>query len=204
LFKNRKNFFILTRYFFVIPLALLITIMPGKHSRADIYRYTDSAGVLHFTNVPTSSRYQICIKTEHSGHSGTCSKNRYDDIITNASEKHGISFSLLKAVINVESDFNPNAVSKAWAVGLMQIMPQNIKSLCIRDPFNPGDNIMGGALYLKKLLKRYDGHLQMALAAYNAGPTIVDRYRAVPPVKETEDYVNKVITCYNNYKRNSY
>jgi len=86
----------------------------------------------------------------------------------------------------------------------MQIMPQNITSLCIKDPFNPAENIMGGALYLKKLLKRYNGQLPMALAAYNAGPTMVDRYRAIPPINETEDYVEKVMNCYNNYKKNSY
>ena len=105
-------------------------------------------------------------------------------MITEASKSHGVSFSLLKALIKIESDFNPRAISNAGAIGLMQIMPENIKALNIKDPFDPWENIMGGTRYLKQLIGRFNGKLPMALAAYNAGPNIVDRYKRIPPLKK--------------------
>jgi len=188
-------------------------------SRADIYRYIDSNGVLHFTNVPVSSGYQMYLK-EKSNHpsdtyalkttldsygspppTATPASTRYDDYIYQASIKHGISFSLLKAVIKVESDFNPRAVSRKGAKGLMQIMPENLNALNINDPFNPRENIMGGSWYLKTLLTQFDGKLPLALAAYNAGPTAVTKYRRIPPYSETKNYVNKVMTLYQQFNR---
>lgn len=168
---------------------------------ADIYVYIDSGGVLHFTNVPTSSNYKIYIreKPQRSLNSGVT--DRYDDLITEASKKHGVSFSLLKALIKIESDFNPRAISSAGAKGLMQIMPENVRALNIKDPFDPLENIMGGARYLKQLIKRFDGELPMALAAYNAGPNMVDRYRRIPPFEETENFVEKVMKYYSILKK---
>jgi soluble lytic murein transglycosylase-like protein len=99
--------------------------------------------------------------------------------------------------MKVESDFNSLAVSKKGAMGLMQIMPQNIKTLRIKDPFNPRENIMGGGTcYFKQLLNRFDGKIKLALAAYHAGPNNVDRYKRIPPFKETEDYVRRVMKYY--------
>jgi soluble lytic murein transglycosylase len=129
------------------------------------------------------------------------SSKQYDHLIRKASEKHGIAFSLLKALIKVESDFNPRAVSRSGALGLMQIMPENVAALNIKDPFDPSQNIMGGARYLGQLLQRFKGQLPLALAAYNAGPTVVERYRRVPPIKETEDYVQRVMRYYYSYKK---
>lgn len=177
--------------------AALITLTSSLPCHADIYTYIDSKGVLHFTNVPTSSNYRLYIRERPAQSFNSYSTNKYDHYITEASKKHGISFPLLKAIINIESDFNPKAVSKAGAMGLMQIMPVNIRTLRIRDPFNPWENIMGGARYLKELLQRYNGKLPLALAAYNAGPTMVDRYNGIPPIKETENYVRKVMKSYN-------
>ena len=170
-----------------IICAAIITVTAVLPCHAGIYMYIDSKGVSHFTNVPTSSNYRLYIRERPA-------KSSY---ITEASKKHGVSFPLLKAIINVESDFNPKAVSTAGALGLMQIMPANIRKLRIRDPFNPRENIMGGTRYLKELLQRYNGKLPLALAAYNAGPTMVDRYNGIPPIKETENYVRKVMKSYN-------
>lgn len=118
--------------------------------------------------------------------------DKFDHIITKASERHGVSFPLLKAIIKVESNFNPKAVSKKGAKGLMQLMPENIRSLKVKDPFDPVENIMGGAKYIRKLLDRFDGELQLSLAAYNAGPSQVDLYRRIPPLKRPKNIFRKL------------
>ena len=124
----------------------------------------------------------------------------YDGVIREAAELYELEVSLIKAVMKVESNFNPNAVSVKGAKGLMQIMPQNYDSLDIRNPFDPRENIMGGVKYLKQLLERYEGRKHLALAAYNCGPDTVDRYRTIPPIDETEQYVKKVLEYYKVYK----
>lgn len=163
--------------------------------------YVDNNGVLHFTNVPTSNKYNLYMRERPKASISSFPSTRYDAIISKASRHHGISFPLLKAIIKVESDFNPRAISKKGAKGLMQLMPENIKKLKIKNPFDPSENIMGGALYFKRLLERFDGKLQLTLAAYNAGPSQVDRYNRIPPFKETEDYIRKVMSYYYAYKK---
>ncbi len=177
--------------------VLFLAVMPLC---ADIYSYIDSQGVLHFTNVPTSAQYTVYIK-ERSVGPLSYTTNQYDHLITGASKRQGVSFSLLKALIKTESNFNSEAVSRAGAKGLMQIMPANIKELKIKDPFDPRENIMGGARYLKQLIKRFNGELPLALAAYNAGPNVVERYQGIPPIKETEAFVERVLKYYAIYRR---
>ena len=193
---------VIIKLFFVgIFCSALVVVTAAAPVYADIYVYIDSGGVLHFTNVPTSSNYKIYIREKPPMSLNSGVADRYDDLITEASKKHGVSFSLLKALIKIESDFNPRAISSAGAVGLMQIMPENIRARNIKDPFDPLENIMGGARYLKHLITRFDGKLPMALAAYNAGPNVVDRYKRIPPFKETEDFVEKVMKYYSIFKK---
>ena len=184
----------------IVLSALFVLFVAVIPLCADIYSYIDSQGVLHFSNVPTSAQYTVYIK-ERSARSLGYTTNRYDHLITGASTRQGVSFSLLKALIKAESNFNPEAVSRAGAKGLMQIMPVNIKDLKIKDPFDPRENIMGGARYLKKLIKRFNGELSLALAAYNAGPSVVERHQGIPPIKETEEFVEKVLKYYAIYRR---
>lgn len=180
-----------------ILVAVLFLFVTASPVPADIYMFIDSQGVLHFTNAPTSSQYTLYIKERPKPEAATI---KYDGIIQEASDKFDLSFFLIKAIIKVESDFDSRAVSKKGALGLMQIMPQNLQAFNIREPYDPKDNIMGGSRYFKSLIERYSGKLPLALAAYNAGPTIVDKYRNIPPIKETEDYVKKVMKYFYLYK----
>jgi hypothetical protein len=116
----------------------------------------------------------------------------YDAIIAEASAEYGVDPELVRAVIRAESQFDPRAESGAGARGLMQLMPILSKELGVQDPFNPRENIFGGVKYLSKLLDRHHGDVTLALASYNAGPRNVDRYKGVPPFKETRGYVKKI------------
>ncbi len=179
--------------------ALLLAFAASLH--ADIYMYIDRDGNPCFTNlVPPTSEYRVIVK-ERKRFSGPSSTSRYDEYIEEASRKHGVSFSLIKAIMKAESDFDPKAVSKKGAKGLMQIMPFNFQLLGIQDPFNPRESIMGGARYFKQLLDRFNGEIHLALAAYNAGPETVDRSSGIPPIRETEDYVKKVMKYYKIFKK---
>ncbi len=183
-------------------LLFFSAIWPGT-SRADIYRYIDADGVVHFTNTPTAKGYTLFLKVKEGASRKRFNPgpNAYDNIISKAAGRFGVDKALIKAVIHAESSFDPNAVSRKGARGLMQIMPENDSFLNISNPFDPSQNIMGGTRYLKQMLDRYNKKLALALAAYNAGPTAVDRYRRIPPFEETRNYVQKVMDLYSRYKR---
>ncbi len=185
----------------IITLVIVLTIFAISPAVADIYLYMDGEGVLHFTNTPTSNRYKVYMRESLRRPETFYAIESYDDVITEAARRNGLSSSLLKALIHVESYFNPRAVSKKGAMGLMQIMPENLELLNIDDPFDPWQNIMGGASYLKALLERFSGQLPLALAAYNAGPLAVEKYNDIPPYPETQDYVQKVLKFFHLYKK---
>lgn len=193
----------LTKGIGLIWVACLCAGIFAPAAVADIYRYIDENGVMHFTNAPTSSSQDFKLFLREGRRASSRSwyhRNKYDDAISEASERFGVSFPLLKAIIQAESDFDPQAVSKKGAMGLMQIMPQNFKLLGLKDPFDPTQNINAGARYFKQLYERFNGKLALSLAAYNAGPTAVDRYKTIPPYEETEEYVRRVLKFYYKYK----
>jgi soluble lytic murein transglycosylase-like protein len=180
-------------------LVIILTLFVTPCLKADIYVYIDKDGVYHFTNVPTSERYKVYMRENAPMPFFSGNSRAFDDVISEAARLHGLEFSLLKALIHVESSFNPRAVSKKGAMGLTQIMPATSQLLKIGDPFDPWENIMGGASYLRSMLDRFDGHLGLALAAYNAGPSAVERYNSIPPFRETRDYVDKVLRFFRHY-----
>lgn len=165
---------------------------------ADLYQYIDAEGTIHLSNVPTNPRYSKII-SESSTPAPKISGIRLTRAINRSSRRHHLHPALIRAVIKAESDFIPSAVSKAGAQGLMQLMPKTAQTLLVQDPFNPEENIRGGTKYLRYLLTQYNGSLTLALAAYNAGETAVNRYQSIPPYEETQRYVKKVLRYYRQY-----
>lgn len=168
-------------------------------SSAEIYKYVDENGVVHFTNVP-DKRYTLVLKDRWVRVRLGANFDQYDPVIRKTSERYGVDHALVKAVIKAESNFDSLAVSRAGAKGLMQLMPGTAKSLGVNDSFHPADNIEGGVHHLRYLLELFDGNLQLALAAYNAGEEAVFRYNGLPPYQETRTYVQRVLQYFQNYR----
>lgn len=121
-----------------------------------------------------------------------------ETLIRSHAQRHGLSSRLVQAVIQVESGYNPRARSHKGAMGLMQLMPDTARLMKVSNPYDPDENIRGGTLYLRRMLDRFANNVQLALAAYNAGPSAVDRFRGIPPYRETRDYVGRVMELYRS------
>jgi len=172
-------------------------VLSGWLAFADVYRYRDGNGRWHFTNIKSDKRYKLYFRTYSEDPAAFIKK--YDSIIKQASERFGVKPSLIKAVINAESGFDQNATSDKGAQGLMQLMPKTANDMEVEDPYEPEENIFGGVRYLSDLLGRYNS-INLALAAYNAGPENVDAYNGVPPFPETEIFIKRVLNYYNQYE----
>jgi soluble lytic murein transglycosylase-like protein len=170
--------------------------LPSLH--AEVYQYVDAAGTIALTNVPSDVRYRR-IELDSSSLRATLPERELAPVIARHSRQHQLHPALIRAVIKAESNFDPHAVSRAGAVGLMQLMPQTAVRLDVRDLYDPDDNVGGGTKYLRQLLDRFHGNLPLALAAYNAGENVVDRYQALPPIDETRQYVRKVLRYYRTF-----
>ena len=191
-----------------IVIAGFILSIANAPALADIFLYVDEEGVTHFTNVPTHGRYRLFLREKRSSPAPTSNSykrdsKKYDLFIQESSRRHGVDFALVKAIIRAESSFNPYAISRKGAEGLMQLMPETSKNLNVLNPFDPRENIDAGAKYLRYLLKRFDQNLRLSLAAYNAGETTVSELGGVPNYRETKNYVTEVLNYYSEYKNNS-
>ena len=167
-----------------------------------IYQYMDSNGVVHFSNVPTNPRYKK-IRGERTlaRLKPTLPPSKLNDTILLNSHMHSLSPALVHAVIRAESAYNPNAVSSKGAMGLMQLMPGTASMLKVLNPYDPEENVSGGVRYLRYLLERFGGNLELALAAYNAGEARVLREGRIPRISETQQYVKKVLRFYKDLSR---
>ena len=195
----------------VAALALVAVARPAV---ADIYMHKDERGVVHFTNIPNGDkRFKLLRKEE-----GTTPETRaagapqyalppaeairkYSPIIDSVSHTYGVDRALVHAVVSAESGYNPQAVSRAGARGLMQLMPETAKRYGVQNIHDPMDNVVGGVRYLRDLLAMFNGNLELAVAAYNAGENAVIRNgNKIPPYAETVQYVPKVIGFYKKFQ----
>ena len=171
---------------------------------APIHVYRNKEGTLLFTNVPNRPGYRPFLFLQPYVSRMTSKESAdFDRLIREACVRYGVEFELVKAVIKAESAFNPWAISRAGARGLMQLMPETAADHGVADIHSPRQNIEGGVRHLRLLLERFEGNITLALAAYNAGAGAVDKYNGIPPYQETQQYVRKVLRFRESYRERS-
>jgi soluble lytic murein transglycosylase-like protein len=187
-------------------------LLSAAGSLADIYSYVDRDGTLHFTNAPAGDgRYRLYMRSRDarrraaavpsaSTESPAERLTRYNEVIREAAMLYQIPEELVRAVIKVESDYDPRATSRVGAQGLMQLMPETALRMQVRDVLDPRENILGGVRYLRVLANMFNGDLELTLAGYNAGENAVVRYGGIPPYEETQQYVARVLAYYRRYR----
>ena len=201
---------------FVLSLVLLVSAVSAGIAHADIYRYVDADGAVHFTNVPQDSRFKVYLKEKRKADPVTETlageiryydekeRARYAKPIQDAAKATRLDAALIHAVISAESGYNPFARSRKGAAGLMQLMPETAKRYGVKNRLDPAQNISGGARYLRDLIRMFNNDVQLAVAAYNAGENAVVRAgNRIPPYQETMTYVPRVMSYYRKYRTTS-
>jgi len=188
-----------------IVFAILLVLFSFRETHADIYKYVTADGTVFFTNTTKNKSGKLVfrekngtavVRNRHPVKTALGNTESFHSIAEERARVHNVDSKLVKAVIKTESNWNPTAVSRKGAQGLMQLMPGTATLLGVVNPFDPYENIDGGIRYLKFLLEKFNGNMTLALAAYNAGPKLVERKKAVPSIPETVDYVKRVIAYY--------
>ena len=189
-----------------------LAVLMAAPALATVYTFTDASGVTHFTNVPSDPRYAgmarvpyrlSAYKSVKTSSGYPTASDRYAPLMKKAAREHSLDQALLRAMIAVESGFDPYAVSPKGAVGLMQLMPETARRYGVRNLYDPAENIQGGAKYLRDLMRKFNNDLSLTLAAYNAGEDAIVQYgHRIPPYRETLQYVPRVLTLYREYQRN--
>lgn len=200
----------------ILQCALTAALLIPINVYGGIYVYIDKNGVKHFTNTPVDNRYRpaklprlntppgggyLQERQKSTGIAVSYDSRRYDTLIERTAKQYLLDPLLIKAIIKVESDFNPNATSSKGAQGLMQLMPATADELQVWNPYDARQNINGGVRYFKKLYDAYEGDITRSLAAYNAGPSRVTKEGPLPKIAETRNYIQKVIRYYQLYRR---
>jgi len=185
----------------ILGIFAMILLAQGTLAQAGIYRYIDENGVIHFSNVPTSPRYVLYVKEDRDTDFEYSGEDQFDHLIEEAARQYGVDFALIKAIIRAESSFDPRAVSRVGAMGLMQLMPNTADYLSVIDAFDPRENIDAGVRHFRELLETFQNDLKLSLAAYNAGKNAVLQFRSIPPYDETRRFVKKVLSFYRTYKK---
>ncbi|WP_342617515.1 lytic transglycosylase domain-containing protein [Rhodoferax sp. GW822-FHT02A01] len=192
-------------FFVALLVATFVLWLCPLRAQADVYTFVAEDGVTHYSDRPDDSRFQLLLRQMPDGASDTPQivvpdglAATYAGDITDAARNHHVEAALLHAVIAVESQYNPRAVSPKGALGMMQLMPTTARAMGVSDPMNASQNIRGGAKYLRMLLDRFANNKSLALAAYNAGPAAVLSHGGrIPPFAETRFYVPQVLRRYN-------
>ncbi len=199
---------IFSRQTLVLALTLSIgCLASGPSSAVEIYKYIDSNGQVHLTDRPPNDKYRLIQKAGKklrmpriNLRDKDANRKRFTSKIAEVAKKYQVPEALLHAVITIESAYDPNAISRAGAVGLMQLMPATARRYGVANRRNPSANLTGGTRYLKDLLIRFDRNLELALAGYNAGENAVEKFgNRIPPFDETQNYVRKVLKLYSQH-----
>ena len=191
------------RLTFILNIGLCLALLGGMASpaTAQIYSFTDENGTVHFSNVPNDPRFntknQVAYLRKYRKQADI---REFDFYIREAAQRYKIDPHLVKAVVEAESNFDSYAVSHRGARGLMQLMPATAGDLEVKNSFNARQNIEGGCKYLRRMIDMFGGNIKLALAAYNAGPSNVKKYKDIPPFAETKNYVRSVLRKYQSYK----
>lgn len=181
--------------------AVALNGLVASIAMADVYAFKDKNGVVTFTNVPNHAGFRRVFRdAARPATSNGVVDSGYDGYIQNASGRYNIDPDLIRAVIKAESDFKVSARSNKGAMGLMQLMPDTARLHNVSDAYNPGENVEGGARHLRMLLDRYQGDLELSLAAYNAGSAAVEKHGGIPPFPETREYIRRVLRFYDSYR----
>jgi soluble lytic murein transglycosylase len=186
----------------LLTLNFLLLMVTG--AAADIFRYVDDEGIVHFTNDPPTKKFKLYRRETPKNQPrqvASLAHAAIGEIVSRNCEKYSLEEGLVHAVIKAESNYNASAVSHKGALGMMQLMPDTARGLKVDNPLDPAENIRGGSSYLRQMLNEFDGNLDFAIAAYNAGPNAVRRYGGIPPYEETRTYVKRVKKYLSNYRQ---